>query len=70
MAYTLIKIDNIVVALDISSNITIQIITMNNNQCHAEESFLRSQQLLTYSFNSLSFTEHVSSLIFSPQPLT
>ena len=57
MVYTSIKTDNIVGALDISSNITIEIITMNNNQFHGEESFLRSQQSLTYSFNSLSFTE-------------
>ena len=35
-----------------------QIITVNNNQCHSEKSFPRSQQLLSYSFNSLSFTEH------------
>ena len=32
---------------------------MNNNQSHSGKSFPRSQQLLSYSFNSLSFTEHV-----------
>jgi len=28
------------------------------NECHGEESFLKSQQLLSYSFNSLSLTEN------------
>ena len=41
---------------------------MNNNQCHAEQSFLRSHQLLSYSLNSLSSTQHISSLLFSLQP--
>ena len=41
---------------------------MNNTQCHGEDSFLKSQQLLSYSFNSLSFTEHTGSLLFSTQP--
>jgi hypothetical protein len=60
--------DNTAAALDIRSIITVRIITMSNNQCHGKESFLRSHQLLSYSFNSLSSTEHVSSLLFSPQP--
>jgi len=41
---------------------------MNNNQCHREKSFPRSYQLLSYSLNSLSFTEHVGLLRFSPLP--
>jgi hypothetical protein len=68
MVYTVIKTDNTAAALDIPSIITVKIITMNNNQCHGEDFFLRSKQLLSYSLNSLSFTEHVISLLFSPQP--
>ena len=68
MVYNFFKTDNTVAALDIPSNITVKMITMNNNQCRAEQSFLRSHQLLSYSFNSLSPTQHVSSLLFSPQP--
>ena len=62
------KTDNTVAALHIPSNLTVKIITMHNNQCHAEQSFLRSHQLLSYSFNSLSSTQHISSLLFPPQP--
>ena len=68
MVYTHIKTDNTVAALDIPSIITVTILTMHNNQCHAEQSFLRSHQLLSYTFNSLSSTQHISSLPFSPQP--
>ena len=62
------KTNNNAAALDIPSNITVKIITMNNNQCHTEQSFLRSHQLLSYSFSSLSSTQKVSSFLFSPQP--
>jgi len=41
---------------------------MNNNQCVAEQSILRSRQLHSYSFNSLSSTQQVYSLLFSQQP--
>jgi len=41
---------------------------MNNDHHNGEEFFLRSQQLLSYSFKSSSFTEHVGSLLLSPQP--
>ena len=68
MVYTFIKRDNTVAALDIPSFVTVKIIAMNKNQCHAEGSLLGSHQLLSYAFNSLSFTEHVSSLLLSPQP--
>jgi len=64
MVYTFTKTDNTVAALDIPSNITVKIITMNNNQCITELSFLRSHHLLSYSFNSLSSTQHISSLDF------
>jgi len=68
MVYTVMKTDITVAALDITSFVTVKITTMNNNQCHAKESILRSHQLLSYSLNSLTFTEHVSSLLFPPQP--
>jgi len=42
MVYTFFKTDNTVAALDIPSIITVTNITMNNHQCHAEQSFLRS----------------------------
>jgi len=67
MVCTFIKTDNTVAALDIPSNITIKIIEMYKNQCHAEQSFPRSHQFLSYSFNSLSSTQHISSLLFSSQ---
>jgi len=51
MVNTFIKTGNTVAALDIPSNKTVKIIEMNKNQCHAEQSFLRSHQLLSYSFN-------------------
>jgi len=41
---------------------------MINIQCHREKSLLKSQQMFSYSFSSLSLTEHVGSLLFSPQP--
>jgi len=42
MVYTFIKTDDTVAAVDIPSNITVKIITMNNNQCQGGKSFLRS----------------------------
>jgi len=42
MVYTFIKTDNTVAAFDIPSNIPVKIITMNNSQCHREDSFLRN----------------------------
>jgi len=42
MVYTFTKTDNTVADLDIPSNITVKIITMNNNQHHGEDSFLKS----------------------------
>jgi hypothetical protein len=68
MVYTFNTTHNTVAALGIPSIITVRIIAMNNKQCHGEEPFKRSQQLLSYSINSLSFTEHVNSLLFSSQP--
>jgi len=68
MVHTFTKTYDTVAAFDISYFKTVKTITMNNNQCHAQQSFLRSHQLLSYSFNSLSSTQHVSSLLFSPQP--
>ena len=68
MVYTFIKADSGVASLEISYIITVKIITMNNNQCLREQSYLWSQQLLSFSFNYLSFIEHVGSLQFSPQP--
>ena len=70
MVYTVMKTDITVAALDITSFVTVKVIPMNNNQCHVKDSFLRSHQLLSYSLNSLSFTEHVCSLLFPPQPHT
>jgi len=42
MVYAFIKTDNTVAALDSPFFITVKIIAMNKNQCHAEESLLRS----------------------------
>jgi hypothetical protein len=36
MVYTFIKTNNTEAALDIPSNITVKIITMNNNQCQGK----------------------------------
>jgi len=41
---------------------------MSNNQSHSGKPFPRSKQTLSYSFNPLSLTEHVGSLLFSQQP--
>ena len=62
---TQLQLINIIIIIII---ITVKIIAMNNNQCHAEQSILRSQQLFSSSFNSLSSTKHISSLLYSPQP--
>jgi len=68
MVYTFIKTDNTAAVMKILSILIVKIITRNKNNCHREKSFLGSQQFLSYSFNSLSFTEHTGSLLFSPQP--
>jgi len=47
--HTFIKADNTAATLYILNVITAKITTMNNNQCHGQESFLRSQQLISYS---------------------
>jgi len=44
-----IKAHNITAALYILNIVTTKTTTMNNDQCHREVSFLRSQQLLIYS---------------------
>jgi len=41
------KTDITVAALGITSFVTVKVIPMNNNQCHAKQSFLRSQKLLS-----------------------
>jgi hypothetical protein len=66
MVYTFIKTDNTAAVLKIPSILTAKITTRNKNRCHGEQSFQQSQRLLSYSFKSMSFTEHVGSLLFSP----
>jgi len=48
MVYTFTTTGNTVAALDIPSIIIVKTTAMKNKQCHAEQSFLRSHQLLRY----------------------
>jgi len=62
------KAHNTAAALYILNIITVKIITMNSIQCHREslpEKLPDAQLLIQF---SLSFTQHLVSLLFSPQP--
>jgi len=56
MLYTFVETDITEAALYNLNIINAKIFTTYNNQCHGEESFLSSQQLLSCSLNSLTFT--------------